>query len=202
MGYTRESIESYWREKCEICACVPTRRRFLVLRHGSRPDHGADPALDMLGRKQAGLAAKHLASELMGQPGTASHVVAIFCSPFLRALETAAPLAIELGVPIFVEWGFSELLAHGWLQTEDPLPELRSRALESLPMRDQLDMAYESAVMPEYPDVKGTILPGDDEMRRKPLRRHREAAHAALERAEGHSVLVVGHGFKHDFKKI
>merc|ERR1712061_947776 len=71
--------------------------------------------------------------------------------------------------------------------------------LESLPMRDQLDLEYETAVMPDYPDVRGKLVPGDDKQRSKPLKRHREATHAALEKANGHSVLIVAHGSTHDF---
>jgi len=175
-------------------------RRVIVLRHGSRPYETADPPLDRLGVKQATLVAKHLAQEdVFGELGIPSRIVAIFCSPFTRALQTAEPIARALSLPIFVEWGFSELLAHDWLHDQDPLPELHARPRESLPASSFIDDGYQTVVMPEYPDVVGFLQKGDHKRRAKALQRHRDAVNAALQRANGASILVVAHGSTHDF---
>jgi len=197
--YSQVDIDTFWHDSCEPCVCVPGRRRVLVLRHGSRPDHCADPPLDPLGHTQAALVAEYLAKKLCGQVGTASHIAAIFCSPFTRALQTAEPVAKALDLPIFVEWGFSELLAHNWLHSEDPLPELHARSEHSLPGHKFIDRTYSTAVMPEYPDVTGLLRPGDDARRSKPLQRHGSAAEVALQKAKGASILIIGHGSTHDF---
>lgn len=197
--YSEAEILQFWMGACVPCQYVPERRRVLVLRHGSRPYVGADPALDSLGREQAGQAALHLASELGGRADSASQVTSLFCSPFTRALETAAPLAKALRLPVLVEWGFSELLAHGWLHTENPLPGLRARQMHKLPASELMDKTYATAVVPAYPDVNGRLLAGDGASRRKALDRHREAVHAALDKAGGKSLVIVGHGSTHDF---
>ena len=87
------------------------RRRLLVLRHGSRPDRGVDPPLDALGRQEAAQAAMYLAREAAMRTKDTMPIVAIYCSPFRRALETAVPVARALKLPICVEWGSCELLA-------------------------------------------------------------------------------------------
>lgn len=176
----------------------PPRRRVLVLRHGSRPDGPADPQLDTLGFEQAKWAAEYLAREVKSIPGF-TPITHIFCSPFIRALQTATPVAKELGLPIQVEYGFCELLAAGWLHSFDPLPELRFKVPAAMPMEEHIDRSYEPAVMPTYPDVVGRLSPGDSGRRDKPLRRHRDALNAVLEHAGTGSVLIVAHGATHDF---
>mmetsp|Transcript_102657 Transcript_102657/g.306586 ORF Transcript_102657/g.306586 Transcript_102657/m.306586 type:complete len:535 (-) Transcript_102657:86-1690(-) len=171
-------------------------RRVLVLRHGSRPDTVADPPLDALGFRQAEQAAMHFGRDAK-KIGVAP-ITALFCSPFLRALQTAAPVAQALNLPICVEEGFCELLAHQWLHAQDPLPSL-GPLREGLPPASLLDGEYRSAVRPSYPDVIGRMRKGDTEGRRRPTKRHRQAIQAALAAAQGGSVLVVGHGATHDF---
>ena len=76
----------------------------ILLRHGqsefnlhftaTKRDPGIpDPGLTALGHQQALAAAEALAGERIGR---------IICSPYTRALQTAAPLARRLGVPIIV----------------------------------------------------------------------------------------------------
>ena len=76
----------------------------ILLRHGqsefnlhftaTKRDPGIpDPGLTALGHQQALAAAEALAGECIGR---------IICSPYTRALQTAAPLARRLGVPIIV----------------------------------------------------------------------------------------------------
>lgn len=76
----------------------------ILLRHGqsefnllftaTRKDPGIpDPKLTQLGHEQADLAASALANEGIRR---------IICSPYTRALQTAAPVARALGLPVFV----------------------------------------------------------------------------------------------------
>ncbi len=76
----------------------------ILLRHGqsefnlrfteTRRDPGIiDPMLTPLGHEQAGAAARALAGE---------GITRIVVSPYTRALQTAAPVARALGVPVFV----------------------------------------------------------------------------------------------------
>lgn len=80
----------------------------ILLRHGqsefnlhftaTRRDPGiADPKLTELGRQQAEAAAEALAGAAGG-----GRIRRIICSPYTRALETAAPLAKRLNLPIIV----------------------------------------------------------------------------------------------------
>ena len=79
-------------------------RRMILLRHGqsefnlayteTRRDPGIhDPRLTPLGHEQAETAAGALAGERIRR---------IVCSPYTRALQTAAPIAARLGLPVFV----------------------------------------------------------------------------------------------------
>jgi broad specificity phosphatase PhoE len=88
---------------------APPRRagylpRMILLRHGqsefnlhfsaSRRDPGiTDPKLTPLGHEQAAAAAEALAGEGLQR---------ILVSPYTRALETAAPIARRLGIPVLV----------------------------------------------------------------------------------------------------
>lgn len=188
-----------WEEVDGSAVIEELGRRVIILRHGSRPDDQDDPPLDAKGERQAERVAAYIASQVDGEIGTAAAITAVYCSPFLRAMQTAAPVAQALGLPIRVEWGFCELLAQGWLHIEDPLPALRQQHLGPLPMAAQLDMDYESAVEPIFPDVVGIMIPGDAKQRQPVLDRHHRALDHALATAGGGSVLIVGHGATHDF---
>ena len=85
----------------------------ILLRHGqsefnlhftaTRRDPGiADPTLTELGREQAEQAADALAGEDIGR---------IIVSPYTRALQTAAPLARRLGLPVLVHPAVRERFA-------------------------------------------------------------------------------------------
>jgi broad specificity phosphatase PhoE len=76
----------------------------ILLRHGqsefnlhftaTRRDPGIpDPRLTELGHEQARQAAKDLAGHRIGR---------IIASPYTRALQTAAPIAAALGIPVYV----------------------------------------------------------------------------------------------------
>lgn len=83
---------------------LPEPAAMILLRHGqsefnlhftaTRRDPGIpDPGLTELGRRQAEAAAEALAGERIRR---------IICSPYTRALQTAAPLARRLDVPVIV----------------------------------------------------------------------------------------------------
>ena len=85
----------------------------ILLRHGqsefnlhfskTRQDPGiADPSLTELGRLQAQQAAEALRHE---------RITRIITSPYTRALQTAAPIAAVLGIPVFVNPAVRERFA-------------------------------------------------------------------------------------------
>lgn len=78
------------------------------MRHGDRYEDGVDPPLTDKGFVQANAIVNVL---------TRTRIDAIFCSPFLRTLQTAAPIAQALGLPIRVDYELCELLAKDWLYT-------------------------------------------------------------------------------------
>ena len=141
----------------EIKCTATESLRVLIVRHGKRPYHLADPDLHPEGHVQAKAIAAHLSSISENDP-----YVAIYSSPFIRALQTAVPVAEALGQTIRVEWGVGELLAHDWLHEEDPLPHL-SYVQPSFSQRDDvpqrlLDDTYCSAVRPVYPDCRLLVI--------------------------------------------
>ena len=75
-------------------------RTYLIVRHAQSannalPDHQrvCDPGLTDIGKQQAELLAKFLSSQPIGL---------IYCSGFLRAIETTVPLTIATGLPAYV----------------------------------------------------------------------------------------------------
>ncbi len=122
-----------------------------LARHGHRLDfiqpewfetatYPYDPPLSALGLEQA--------IELSQQLSHSS-VEQIFTSPFLRTVQTAAPLARSLELPIQLEWGLCEWLCADWtlgLPEPNPMDDLR---------RDypEIDSNYRSAVLPVYPET-------------------------------------------------
>jgi len=172
-------------------------RRVIILRHGSRPNEGHDPELDEVGQQSVQEVAA-LFKRASGQRGAYAPISAIFCSPFTRALQTATPAAEALGLPIRVEYGLVDLLAR-WLHSRDPQPGLRARPLDGLPMHSLIDLEYESALNPEYPESHDRMLPGDRIGRKKALDRHADAIESILGSVGGGSILIVGHAATHDF---
>ena len=167
--------------------------RILIMRHGDRYHDHLDPELTALGFAQA-----HAVVGVL----TRTHIDAIFCSPFVRALQTAAPIAQALGLRMRVDYGLCELLAKDWLYADNPLPALKlasGAALNGVPSH-LIDSSYASPV-PEWPDHEGAAVPGDEQQRARCMARHG----AALERvlaaagAGARTILIVGHGASHDY---
>ena len=171
--------------------------RVLVVRHGARPFEGHDPELDPKGHDQA----EALASCLLARY---PKVRAIYSSPFIRALQTSAPIARVYAQRVRVEYGVCELLAKGWLQKEDPLPHLAFAKLGSgfhcatLP---EIADDYCSSPPPTFPDCRG--VPKSEEKRSACLQRHRAVLDAIeTEHVDGGVVIVVAHGASHDFMAV
>ena len=134
--------------------------RVLLVRHGHHHHDGPDPQLTERGFAQA--------DDLVALLSPVG-VDAIFSSPMIRALQTAAPLTSRLGKTIRVDRGLCELLAHGWLCNENPLPklwhEVQRHQMPAVPP-EVLDDGYTSS-FPEY-----------RHHRRRRRRRRRRAAQA------------------------
>lgn len=158
-----------------------TDRTFWLVRHGNRLDftnpewcatasRPHDAPLSPDGEVQARETGLRLAREKVDH---------LFASPFLRAMGTAARIAREIGVPVKVEPGLSELLLAKWFpDTSDflPLPELSAR------FPGLVDDAYVAAVAPAFPETPETAR-----------RRAAETARLLAKKYSGNLVLV-GHG--------
>ena len=148
---------------------------------------GDDPQLTPTGLKQA----QQVAELLRAEP-----IDAIFVSPWLRAIQTAAPLASAKGLQLHIDRCLGEyLLAEGGHFVSDPLPHL----------------AYETRTAGEdLPHVTASLLAKDDgspfpafpEGHQSALARHKDALQRVFA-AVGHpgegTVLIVGHGATNDF---
>ena len=100
-----------------------TDQTIWIARHATRidmvdPDWKAsadrpfDAHLAEIGHVEADALARRLADE---------PIDAVYASPFLRALETAAPLAVRTGAPLRIEPGVGEWLQAEWFAT---MPEM------------------------------------------------------------------------------
>merc|ERR1711920_106787 len=141
---------------------------------GKKAGHGRrdDPQLSPAGHEQAQQLADKVVAIHKDQP--LSHIV---CSPFVRCLETARPVAEALGLPIKVEPGICEILSTfppGFLDTKDLREQFTSIDDTYVPKvrREQLSAEY-----------------GDGQA----ARRAKQAALAVREALEG-PILFVGHG--------
>jgi probable phosphoglycerate mutase len=116
-----------------------------LVRHGEAAASWAqapDPGLSDLGHQQARAAAQLL------RPRLAYGAVELFSSPLSRTLETAAPLAAELGLAVRVNEAFREIQApvpladrqawlrqfmqQRWEEQPDSLHRWRDRAIQEL----------------------------------------------------------------------
>jgi broad specificity phosphatase PhoE len=99
-----------------------------------------DPPLSPEGERQAICISQHLYQEPI-------HL--IFTSPFLRTIQTAAPLSAALNLPIRLEWGLCEWLCRDWtptLPTTTPIEQL-------LTHYPTIDRSYCSHFIPQYPET-------------------------------------------------
>jgi len=155
-------------------------RAIWLARHGSRRDfddprwaEGAsrpyDSPLSAEGRRQSRALADRLAGE---------RVAHLFSSPFLRCVETAAPIAARLGLAIHLELGLCEWLNAEWF----------SKAPDLLPVGELarrfpgVEAGYRSRGAARY-----------GESGEEALRRSGETARALAAEFEG-GLAMVGHG--------
>ena len=153
-----------------------------AVRHGQRQDtvdpdweltaaREHDPGLTELGRWQAWRVGRFFADHNI-------EFEAIYCSPFLRAVQTTAEIYGELGQPAWLEPGLGEHRNAEWFDSE---PETLSE--ETLvDYFDPIRNDHEPAVVPEFPESHQVA--------------EQRAGRAARLLADQHDgrILLVGHG--------
>ena len=142
-----------------------------LIRHGDRYDYQdkqgwkrrcdgstaltpSDPPLSALGHEQARELAAHLADE---------GIEAILTSPYLRALQTAQPLARATGLPLLVEWALAE--SH---QRPGALPTVDER----LPYFPEIDEGYQPLMQWVATYQEGDELPDGEKLGVEPRVEH------------------------------
>lgn len=151
-----------------------------IARHGNRLDfvnpewfnlaeRRYDPPLSEDGFIQAQQLARRLQSERI------SH---IFSSPFLRAIQTAYPVAEALDLSIKIEAGLGEWHNGEWMSA---YPEIHPRDFLE-PTYPRIDWRYVSRVIPQYPENEDTLM-----------LRTAETARQLVAEFSG-NILLVGHG--------
>ena len=107
-----------------------------------------------------------------------TNIAHIFCSPFLRTIQTANEVALGLNLPLKIEAGLSEWLNPHWM-TEKPETHPTEELASLYP---SIDIGYTSCVLPQYPETEEIM-------------RQRTAATAKKLVAKYSSdILLVGHG--------
>ncbi len=128
----------------------PQGKTIWIVRHGNRADfvdptwsaraaRPFDPPLSPDGRLQAQCLAQRLKSEPIRH---------VFVSPFLRTLETAAPVAEALKLPLKIEPGLGEFLYPAWFKTAPELPAPTERAAHF-----PVDIGYQPHGQATYPEL-------------------------------------------------
>jgi broad specificity phosphatase PhoE len=126
-----------------------------IARHGHRFDFAYpewfltaerryDPALSDEGFVQV----QQLANRLQQEP-----IDHLFCSPFLRAIQTAHPISQVLELPIKIERGLGEWLNPDWM-TEYP----QTSPLEDLTQKYAIDQSYFSRLIATYPESESAMM--------------------------------------------
>lgn len=126
-----------------------------IARHGHRFDFAYpewfitaerryDPALSDQGFVQV----QQLANRLKQEP-----IDHLFCSPFLRAIQTAHPISQLLNLPMKIERGLGEWLNPDWM-TEYP----QTSPLEDLMSKYSIDPPYSSRLIPHYPESESEMM--------------------------------------------
>lgn len=151
-----------------------------IARHGNRLDFvnpdwfisaekRYDPPLSDDGLIQARELGNRLKSERI------SH---IFCSPFLRTIQTADRVAEALNLSIKIETGLSEWFNAEWM-TEPPVIHPQDFLAKEYP---RIDWSYTSQIVPQYPESEADVL------------QRTAATVKQLVRQFSEDILLVGHG--------
>jgi broad specificity phosphatase PhoE len=136
-------------------------RKIWLVRHGQRLDfvrpewfltapYPYDPPLSALGIYQALALVQQLPAQGIGQ---------LLCSPHLRALQTAQPLAQALQLEINVEFGLREWLHPDW---SDRLPILLPPTENLVPIKTSAH--YQSLIQPQYPETESDLVARADRL--------------------------------------
>ena len=185
----------------------------IVMRHGHRhasdsrePRIEHDPQLTPKGQLQA----QQVATLLQHRTLAGGDIQAIFCSPFVRAIQTAAPVSAALQKPVRVDRGFGEIMP-------EPLGNPLGLLLYDRQCRDDLPLVPAGIVatdsgspQPPFPDIDGSeyYRQGDTAQRARTVRRHREGLERCFAYVTASSqgqdcrncaILVVAHGCTPDF---
>ncbi|HMP76868.1 MAG TPA: histidine phosphatase family protein [Kiritimatiellia bacterium] len=159
------------------------RQSFYFVRHGQREDfvdpgwkvraaRPHDPPLSTLGHRQA----SDVARALRGQG-----ITALYSSPFLRTLQTAAPVAEALDLPIRLEPAFSEWLNPDWFTQAPDLPD----ATAARPQFPRVDLRHEPLRHARFPEAAES---------REVWDRVGHALREIVRRTPGEHVAIVTHG--------
>ena len=200
---------------------MPAVSRVVVMRHGHRhasdsrePRIEHDPQLTAKGRAQAQQVGRLLQQDLAFAGG--GKINAIFCSPFIRAIQTAAPVAAALHLLVHVDRGFGEIMPE---PLGNPLGSLLhdTQCHDTLPHVSAGIVANKDSPEPPFPDVEGHeyYRQGDTAQRARTVRRHREAMERCFDAVEttpsaeqgndshccdsAGTILIVAHGCTPDF---
>jgi broad specificity phosphatase PhoE len=140
-----------------------------------------DTPLSPEGHGQARQAAVHLAGLAPYQH--------LFCSPFLRAVQTAAPIAAALGMKMKIEPGVGENYYTAYFPVK---PEFEPWYMNAgdLVGEGLVDTQYRALVAPNHPETQATTVA-----------RARRAIFALLERFEGDLLIVTHGGIVHGLAK-
>ncbi|MGJ3241045.1 MAG: histidine phosphatase family protein [Anaerolineae bacterium] len=156
-------------------------RTLYLVRHGQRLDeidkrwyeatdaNRYDSPLSPQGEAQAEKLAQRLSSEPIDW---------IFSSPYLRALQTAHPVAEALDLPLHIEHGVGEWLGKAMMPAEPQITPVFQRR-EQFPA---LIFSHNSRVIPHYPESVAQCF-----------ERLERAITQLLDGYEG-NLLIVGHG--------
>ncbi len=167
-------------------------RRLTFIRHASRLDvmrpewvvnaaRPYDTPLSDEGHEQARAAAVFF--EARARP---AH---LFCSPFLRAVETAGPIARMLGMKVKIEPGLGENYYPQYFPVEPEFSPVHLNAGELIE-EGLVEMGYRGLVIPTHPETNATSAA-----------RARRTMWGLMERFEGDLLMVTHGGIVHGLAK-
>jgi broad specificity phosphatase PhoE len=92
-----------------------------------------------------------------------SHIQQVFTSPYLRAVQTAYPIAQSLGLLIQVEDGLKEWLNPGWSTSLPKTSSIKALITQGFP----IDSTYSSQLLLTYPETMAELKNRADIVARK-----------------------------------